>query len=74
MVRLWVKECLGVFALLTLLISSSAIALESVVKPTTFLVFAIERSIPFYRGIGFSTWLGRTGPYGPNSAVGMQAP
>ncbi|MGB1876597.1 MAG: VOC family protein [Rhodospirillaceae bacterium] len=71
MVRRWVRECLWVFAFFTLLISSSASAVESVVKRTTLLVSDIERSIAFYKGIGFSTWLDRAGPRDPNGAVGM---
>ena len=71
MMQRWVKKYFGLCVLFSLLIASSASAVESVVKRTTLLVSDIERSIAFYKGIGFSTWLDRAGPRDPNGAVGM---
>jgi predicted enzyme related to lactoylglutathione lyase len=53
------------------ILTSPAQAVESVVKRTTLLVSDIERSIAFYKGIGFSPWLDRAGPRDPNGSVGM---
>lgn len=71
MMRRWIIKSLGLCALFTLLVSPSTNAVESVVKRTTLLVSDIERSIAFYKGIGFSPWLDRAGARSPNGAVGM---
>ncbi|MBT5242207.1 MAG: VOC family protein [Rhodospirillaceae bacterium] len=71
MTRRWIREGLGLCFLFAALVSSPADALESVVKRTTLLVSDIERSIAFYKSIGFSPWLDRAGPRSPNGAVGM---
>ena len=69
MTQRWIKP-LACFALAALL-SSPAGAVESVVKRTTLLVSDIERSIAFYKGIGFSPWLDRAGPRDPNTVAGL---
>ena len=50
---------------------TSANAFQSVVKRTTLLVSDIERSVEFYKAIGFDIWLDRGGDRNPDSPGGL---
>lgn len=51
--------------------AGTASAFQSVVKRTTLLVGDIERSVEFYKAIGFDIWLDRGGDRDPNSQGGL---
>ena len=71
MERKHLQIALAVIAVFLLNAAVSANAFQSVVKRTTLLVADIERSVEFYKAIGFSVWLDRGGDRDPDSSGGM---